>query len=245
MSIRTSMLAASVVILASAAPALAIDHVMRVGEIYLASTAGNATVQFIELEDQITEPFTNPPYSIQVFDAAGASVGMQTLTIPASTTRFLIATAAAANELGVTPQATLMVALPANGQACFKNSSALIHCHSWGTITSAVIATNQTTTSVAPTNGLSVQRVGNSYVVAAPTPNAPNSSGTVDMPMVDGPPPDTMSPDAPLLTPDAPGGNPATPKDDDGCSVGGGASWFGLVMLGLLMVVRRSSARRR
>lgn len=245
MSIRTSVVAASLVLM-SAAPAFAADHVMRVGEIYLANTAGSTAAQFVELEDQVTEPFPSPPYSIQIFDAGGASVGMQVLTIPASTTRFTIATAAAAMELGFTPDAVLTVALPANGQACFKNASALIHCHSWGTIGTAVVGVFQTTSSVAPTNGSSIQRVGGQYFVAAPTPKAANSSGVVDMPMVDGPPPpDAGVIDAPSATPDAPGGNPVTPKDDEGCSVGAGASWFGLVMFGVLLLVRRSSKRRR
>ena len=226
---------------------------MRVGEVYLANGAGSAAAQFVELEDQFIEPFPNTPYSIQVFNAAGASVGTQQLTIPASTTRFLIATAAAATELGVTAQATLTIALPASGQICFKNLSANIHCHSWGTITTAVIGVNQTTTSAAPSNGMSVQRVSGAYVVAAPTPGAVNSNG---LPMVDAPPmpdagvvidaPSGGTPDAPSGgTPDAPGGNPVTPNDDDGCSASAGASWFGLVLLGVLMLVRRSSKRRR
>ena len=99
-----------------------------------------------------------------------------------------------------------------------------------------------------PPNGMSVQLVSNTFVVAAPTPNAANSNGMVDMPMVDAPPlPDAaVTPDAPLVSPDAPGGNGNNPPDDDdGCSVGAGASWFGLSLFAVLLLVRRSSTRRR
>ena len=63
-----------------------------------------------------------------------------------------------------------------------------VHCFAWGTITT-IIGGGGMSNGASPANGMSVQRVSNTYVVAAPMPNAANSNGMVDMPMVDGPPP--------------------------------------------------------
>ena len=237
-------------VLASAAPALAADHFLKVGEVMLATAGGSTAVQFIELEDPGGEPFPNPPYVLQIFNAAGALQTTYTTTLGGATaTRYILGTTQAGIDLGFTPQTLLTSTLPTDGQACFRRNGGLpatIHCFAWGTITG--IAPGDTMNNGAsPANGMSVQRVGGVYFVAAPTPNAANSNGMVDgpptvdaPPTVDGPPPADAA-----VTPDAPGGNPATPKDDEGCSVGAGASWFGIAMLGLLLIVRRSSTRRR
>lgn len=244
------MVTAWVMLLASAAPALAADHLMKVGEVMLANAGGSNTVQFIELEDPIAEPFPFAPYVLVVYNAAGTAQTTYTLTLPNGTQRYTLATAQAQTDLGFTAQQTLTATLPTDGQACFRRNGGTpqnIHCFAWGTITT-IIPGGTMNNGASPSNGMSVQRVGGTYVVAAPTPNAANSGGTVDMPMVDAPPvPDAgVMIDAPSTgTPDAPGGNPVTPKDDEGCSVGAGASWFGLVMLGVLLLVRRSSTRRR
>lgn len=183
---------------------------------------------------------------VEIYGAAGgAPLITYTTSISGVTTRYMLATAQARTDFGFTSGTLMTQALPANGQACFKRTAVTtkIHCFAWGTIT-GIIAGDTMNNGAAPPNGMSVQRVGGTYVVAAPTPNATNSNG---LPMVDAPPlPDAgVMIDAPSGgTPDAPGGNPVTPKDDEGCSAGAGASWFGLVMLGVLMLVRRSSKRR-
>lgn len=250
MSIRTNLVAASLMVMVSAAPVLAADHLMKVGEVMLANAGGSTAVQFIELEDP-GETFPSAPYVVEIYGAAGGSpLITYATTISGLTTRYMLATSQARTDFGFTTGTLLTMALPTNGQACFRRNGGTpdtIHCFSWGTITTAVTGTFGTNTGASPPNGMSVQRVGGTYVVAAPTPNAANSNGMVDMPMVDGPPaPDAgVTPDA-SGTPDAPGGNPNTPDDDDGCSVGAGASWFGLAMFAmLLLVVRRSSTRRR
>ena len=243
MSIRTSLVAASLVVLVSATPALASDHFMKVGEVMLANTGGSTAVQFIELEDTAGEGFPYAPYVLQVYSAAGGTaLTTYPMTLPSGTTRYIAATAQAQADLGFTAQTTLTATLPTSGQACFRRNGgnpANVHCFAWGTIT-GIVTGNTMDNGTSPPNGMSVQRVNSAYVVAAPTPNAANSTGIVDMPMVDAPP----AVDAGAGTPDAPGGNPAAPGDD-GCSVGSGASWFGLVMLSLLVLVRRSSTRRR
>lgn len=220
-------LVATLFVLASAAPALAADHLMKVGEVML-SNQGSTTSQFIELEDPFNEPFPNAPYSLQLFDAAGASLGSVALTIPANTRRLLIATAAAATQFSVTAQATLTVTLPPNGQACFNNLSAHIHCLAWGTVTSNVIGLSGNDTVVAPPDGMSIQRVGTSYNLDTPSPGAVNTAVPPDSSAADAgvdaaPPP----PDAPSGSPDAPTGNPNN-GGGGGCSVGSGAAlpWF-------------------
>lgn len=221
---------------------------MKVGEVMLANSGGSTAVQFIELEDP-GEPFPAAPYVVQVYDAAGTLLITYATTISGVTTRYMLATAQARTDFGFTTGTLLTATLPTNGQACFRRNGGTpttIHCFGWGTITTAQTGTFGTDTGASPPNGMSVQRVTSAYVVAAPTPNAVNSNGLVDAPpTVDGPPADAaVTPDAPGATPDAPGGNPNNPNDD-GCSVGAGASWFGLSLLALLLIVRRSSNRRR
>jgi len=249
MSIRTNLVAASLVVLVSAAPALAADHLMKVGEVMLANAGGSTAVQFIELEDPGAEGFPSTPYVLEVYSAAGGTaLNTYAMTLPSGTMRYVAATAQAQADFGFTAQTTLTATLPASGQACFRRNGgtpANIHCFAWGTIT-GIVPGNSMNNGTSPANGMSVQRVSNTYVVATPTPNAANSAGTVDMPMVDGPPATDAGVDAPGATPDAPGGNPVTPGDDeDGCSVGSGASWLGLAMLALLLLVRRSSTQRK
>jgi MYXO-CTERM domain-containing protein len=234
------LLAAAVVLTIAPGTALALDHIMKVGEV-MVSNQGSTTSQFIELEDVVSEPFPDNPYTLQLFDAAGASIGNVSLTIPASTQRFLIATPTAATQFGVTAQATLTVTLPANGQACFAKSAGRIHCFGWGTITSQVIAAGNTDMGASPPDGQSIQRVNNAYALGAPTPGAVNSA-----PVPDASPSNDAGIDAPPAMPDAavsidaPSGNPQNPSDDDdGCSVGASASWFVLVGIAGLVLLRR------
>lgn len=238
-------------VMVSAAPVLAADHLMKVGEVMLANAGGSTAVQFIELEDP-GETFPNPPYKVEIYGAGGGSTPLITYTVsvPAGTTRHTLATTQAATDLGFTSQTTLTQTLPASGWACFGRGASVvarIHCFGWGTITGNVVAPGSMDMGAAPPNGMSVQRVAGVYSVAAPTPGAANSNGTVDMPPVDAPPmaDAALTPDAPLISPDAPGGNGNNPPDDDGCSVGAGASWFGLSLFAVLLLVRRSSTRRR
>src|SRR4051812_4346228 len=97
----------------------AADHFARVGEVMISNQGSNAS-QFIELEDPFGESFPSPPYTMNIFDAGGASLGTVALTIPSGTTRLLVATPTAATQFGVTAQATLSITLPTNGQACFQ-----------------------------------------------------------------------------------------------------------------------------
>ncbi len=225
--------------------AFAADHLMRIDEVML-SNQGSTASQFIEMEDP-GESFPSPPYTLNIFDAAGNSLGTVPLTIAAGTTRYLVATATAATQFGVTPNGTLAVALPANGQACFQRSLFRIHCFAWGNVTSAIIASagGVNSTGASPPDGMSVQSISGVYTVGTPSPGAANSAAVPDafVPPDASVPPDSSTPDtAPGI--DAPGNtNPNNPKDDDdGCNVGASASWFALVgLVGLVALRRRRS----
>jgi MYXO-CTERM domain-containing protein len=88
---------------------------------------------------------------------------------------------------------------------------------------------------------MSLQRVSGLYVVATPTPGAANSGVIPDSSVDAGP-----TADAPGNTSqdanndiDAPTGNGNNPKDDSGCNIGASASWFGLLGLAAILVLRR------
>ncbi len=235
------MLVAASILFASSS-AFAADHLVKIGEVMI-SNQGSTTSQFIEMEDP-GESFPSPPYSFEYYDAGGNSIGSTALTVPSGTTRLVAATPTAATQLGFTPQATLTVTLPANGQACFKRGvNVRIYCLAWGTVTTTVLSTGGTNaTGPTPPDGMSVQLVSGSYALGAPTPGAANAA-----PVPDAPPAVDAGIDAPPAMPDASasidapaGGNPQNPSDDDdGCSVGASASWFVLVGLAGLVLLRR------
>ncbi len=239
MKLRTVV--AGCVLLASGS-AFAADHIAKIGEV-MVSNQGATTSQFIELEDPNGESFPNTPYSMTLFDAAGTSLGSVALTVPAGTTRLVAATATAVTQFGLTGATALTIALPANGQVCFNNSAARIHCFAWGTVTSQVIAPGgNNSMGPTPPDGMSVQRVSGTYALGTPTPGAVNTAAvpdsSVDAGVIDAPPAAVDA--APGI--DAPTGNPNNPSSDDGCSVGAGASWFGLVGLAALVLLRRRRA---
>ncbi|MGE0869893.1 MAG: hypothetical protein AB7P03_15110 [Kofleriaceae bacterium] len=220
---------AAIVMLMAASPAWAVEHGMKVGEVLL-SNNGSTTAQYVELQDP-GESFPNDPYSLEVFDAAGGALGSQSFDVESGTTRMLYATTQAAIDFSLTPNATLTIALPASGQACFKQSSTLIHCLSWGTITSAVQGVYGTNTGEAPPDGMSLQRVGTQYAVGAPTPGQPNAGP----PMPDGP-----------MNPDDPDDDGEDDGDGGGCAVRSPGSLLGgLIVVGLVALAVTGRRRRR
>lgn len=216
--------------------AYAADHIAKVGEVMI-SNQGSTTSQFIEIEDPAGESFPNGPYSLTLFDAAGTAAGSVALTVPAGTTRLVVASAVAKTQFGLATATTLTVTLPANGQACFNRSSGRIHCLAWGTVTSQITGTSGNGLGASPPDGMSLQLVSGIYAVGTPTPGATNSAAlpdsSVDAGVLDSP----LAVDA--AGADAPGGNGNNPSDDDGCSVGAGPSWFAIVGLFALVLLRR------
>lgn len=176
-----------------AAPAFATFHLEKVNEVLLASTAGDAGTQFVELldtggsEEQFTPLFA--PYKLVVFDGAGNMLGEQTLdptglrSAASSGSEYLISTAAADAAFGVTGNAPLTIPLPLDAaQVCFQGSPGNVSCLSYGSISKPVSMSSQGTGAAhgpVPSNGGSDQRQSdNSIQAATPTPKTANHSGT-------------------------------------------------------------------
>jgi hypothetical protein len=174
-----------------ATPAFATFHLNMVNEVMLDSSAGDASVQFVELLDHGgTEEAFPPvfaPFKLTVYDAAGNKLGEQTLdptglrAAAAADKEYLVSTPAADAAFGVTADEKLTVTLPQGaGQACFEGNPGPVSCMTWGTITKPVAMSSSGTGAVhgpVPPNGQSDQRLtDNSVVAAPPTPKARNKA---------------------------------------------------------------------
>jgi hypothetical protein len=245
-----------VVVLAicSSSTAFAADHLMRVDEVLISKTnpttsMPDTAIQFIELDDPMSEGFLSNPYRVELYNALGTQLpsGTVQFNLIPGTQRLFIATAAA--DPTSVRDATLPVTLPADGQACFISSANIkIMCLAWGCIQSQVVG-NVMLRAPSPPNDQSVQRQSNgTYQLAAPTPDAPNDPGTMAAncptdpdapPVVDGPP---LNADA-GVTPDAgSGSNNENDENSGGCcrikNSRGGADSFVLGIV-ILFIVRR------
>lgn len=171
--------------LAAAVPAAASEHLMKVNELLL-SADGSDTSRFAELVDPLDEPFPGPLYRLRSYDAAGNVSGSQTLnnpfTVRDNTSPYLVSTAAADAKYGATGDQVWSLALPAGnaGQVCFENQSSgsAIHCLSYGSITTPVVAQGGNDHAARPADGRSLQRCSSGLVAGAPTPRAGNACGS-------------------------------------------------------------------
>src|SRR3954463_10193887 len=106
----------------TATPAFATSHLEMVNEVMLASGAGDASVQFVELLDHggSEEAFTPvfAPYKLVIYDAAGNKVGEHELNpsglrdAATADREYLVSTPAADAAFGVTGDEALDVPLP-------------------------------------------------------------------------------------------------------------------------------------
>src|ERR1700716_4118770 len=187
-------LLASLALAVLAAPAAATFHLNKVNEVMLASSSGDAVVQFVELldrgggEEQFTPIFA--PYRLVVYDGAGNKLAEQMLNpaglraAAAAGREYLISTAATDAAFGVTGDERLAASLPMPaGQACFEAntpSPTAFSCLTWGPVTRAVPTNSMGTGSAngpLPPNGQSNHaQADDSIVAASPTPKAPNTS---------------------------------------------------------------------
>ena len=180
----------------------------RVNEVVPADD-GDSDFRYIELyapPSLVADNCLFPTSRIEVFDAAGGSVGAVALTPStvcyAGDTYFLLATIDAATHWGVPRDASLTATIPAGaGQVCFASSATRYDCTRWGAITSAVTdLTDPEDTTAAPAipDGQALSRrsdtgiVEDDFVLQAPTPRQPND-GTVWYP------PDAGIPDAAVI----------------------------------------------
>lgn len=188
----------------------AADHLMHVDEVLL---DGGSSEQFIELHDTSAESLPNGPYKLVIYNTGGTMTETVTLTglTAGASVYYTVGNAAAATTYsGITFDATLTMALPNPGQACFERANnQKIHCLAWGCNTTLVQA--GTLNSAVPTSGMSLSR--NSVIqFATPTPKAANSTGTAAGTACTGPMVDAG------VTPDASGGGGGSP--DAGINLG-------------------------
>ena len=186
---RRISLAFALAALLLAAPTLAhaSHHRMAPVEVLL-SSGGDDAIQYIELEDVATEGFPNDDYVLAIYDVDGTLIDSVSFDVVASTTRFLVGTAAADTEFGTSRDATLPVTLPEDGQACFELATGTkFGCLAWGCVNTVLIGTttipfNMSGRGASPPDGMSLQRFVTdntpSYSVLAPTPDEVNDSGT-------------------------------------------------------------------
>ena len=137
---------AALVLAAASVPAFALDHLMRIGEVY-AGVTGQPDAELVELQMFQDDQDQVEGNIIHIYDAAGTEI--QTYAFPDppgpdpglpnedDQSSILIGTAQAATFFGVTPDLLVPPGIPAaGGQACYEdvdNSSAgIIDCASWG-----------------------------------------------------------------------------------------------------------------
>ncbi len=245
-------LGCTLALLLCAAPAHALDHLMRVNEVYLDNGSG---AQYVEFNDPSPESLPNGPYRLEVYDADANLVDMVTLTgITAGSDIFYVAGNAAADlEFGTgTTDVQFTFTLPENGQACFvRGTGGKIHCVAWGCINTPASANASTAAIPGVDESVSRQSLG-TYQITTPTPGAANGTGADEAACATGtpdagPPPDAADPSAPDSGsgggPDA-GDGSGGGEDGGGCGCRGGASGGGGAA-GLLLLAALVSARRR
>lgn len=227
----------------AASPALANDHLARVNEVML-SYDGDASSQFVEIDDPTGEEFPDGGYGLLVYEADGVTqANYQAIAIaPGTTSRVTLATPTARTQFGLeleggNPELVFNLGspLPANGSACFRKQGVDLSCLTWGTA-NAPSALNNQLAGPRPADGESLQRqaAGDCAALGAPTPHATNAVLTC----TPWPPDDDPDPDG-----DGDGDGDGSGDDDDGGCAATSGDWFGVVATaGLVMVAR---ARRR
>lgn len=241
---------ASLVVVLAITPASANDHFARVNEV-LISFGGDATKQFIEIEDTANEAFAGGGYTLFVYEANGSTQAHnQQLALSPGTMRITLATGAAFTQFGLVTKTTppnvvlnLGENLPAAGTACFRKSGTDLHCLSWGAATAPTqVPTNGKVNGPAPMDGMSVQRqAANCAGNGTPTPDAVNATVPCMDPPMSGSDAGMGGSDGGMMGGDA--GMMPPGDDDDGCSASSNGNWFGIVVaLSMLGLMRR---RRR
>jgi len=231
---------ASLIAVICVSPAYANDHFARVNEVML-SFGGDATKQFVEIEDTANEAFAGGGYTLFVYAADGSTQAHnQQLALSPGTMRITLASASAFTQFGLAVKTTppdvvlnLGDTIPTNGTACFRKSGVDLHCLSWGAATApSQTPTNGRVAGAAPMDSMSIQRQPTCAGVGAPTPNATNAT----LPCADPPMGDAGV-----------GGDGGTmpPGGDDGCSASSGGNWFGFVATVSLFGYARTRRTRR
>ncbi len=171
---RASCLSSAIFLaaLTSAAPAHAAFHLIKVVEVYPGSAAA-PTSQYVILQMYSAGQSFVSNHSVQVFNAAGTSVG--TYTFPgnvgngANQAKILIGTAAAAAEFGIAvdlamPTATLIAS---GGKVCFD----AIDCVTWGNYAGSGPVGTPAAPAGIPTGRALVRKLGDGVLQSADDTN--------------------------------------------------------------------------
>jgi hypothetical protein len=168
MRARTAALAAALAIVVLGflvEAAMADHHLVKIREVFPGSTATDPGSEFVELQMYSSDQDNlAPASSLEFFNAAGASVGTQSVAdvVGGQTQRTaLIASDEAETDFGVTADTELQTVgglmNPAGGAVCFKSTSfGTIDCVAWGAITGAPASAG--TPAGAITDGSSLER---------------------------------------------------------------------------------------
>ena len=133
-------------IFATSSPALAVDHLYKVKEVFTGAP-GNAAAQFVELQGFANSQNQILGNRLVLFDQSEAVVGTFTFGVDAASTStnqrtLLLATPGAASLFGVTPDLTIGSVLSRfGGKACYEDidntTAGMIDCFSWGAYSGA------------------------------------------------------------------------------------------------------------
>jgi Ca2+-binding RTX toxin-like protein len=142
-----ALLALALLLPFAAAPASADHHRVKVREVF-AGAPGQLSSQFVELQLHAGGHNFVGDKQIVVYDSSGAVINAFTfpadLPNGANQTSILGATAQAATFFGVTPDLTIMPAIPAaGGKVCYERPVPLlvIDCVSWGSFSGSSVGT--------------------------------------------------------------------------------------------------------
>ena len=143
MKARSALLVVSLVgglLGASAQPANAVFHFIKVREVYAGSTL-NASSQFVELQMYSSGQNLVAGHSVVVYNNAGGEVQRFTFTGPVANGQnqrtILVATTQAQNQFGVTADLTMATAVipKEGGKVCFDPEPNEVDCVAWGNTT--------------------------------------------------------------------------------------------------------------
>src|SRR4051794_16945238 len=127
MRLGRPLLLGLVISLALAAPAQANHHFVRIAEVF-AGTSAQPSAEFVEVRAYMAnQNVLGNRGRLRIYDAAGGLITTATFTTNVATTAnqmtFLLATPQAAAYFGITPDLTIVPAIPsAGGKVCWEST---------------------------------------------------------------------------------------------------------------------------
>jgi Ca2+-binding RTX toxin-like protein len=133
----------------SAAPALAVDHNIRIREVFAGASTGNPNARFVELQMVAGGQNQVAGNVVRVYNSVGTEVGAFTfpanLAVGTNQSSILVATPQAQTLFGVTADLSMSAVIPrTGGQVCYDdtdldsgNPPAVRDCVAWGNFSGA------------------------------------------------------------------------------------------------------------